>query len=300
MDLVISLNKPKDITSQDAVTAVKKILKVKKAGHCGTLDPMATGLLLICTNKATRIASYLSDFDKEYAAVMKLGESTDTQDAYGEVISKADRIDVSEADIEAELSSFTGQISQLPPMFSALKHKGKPLYEYARQGIDIARTSREVNIKSIELLNFDLPFVRLKVACSKGTYIRTLCNDIGKKLGAGAHMTELQRTAIGQFNINESLTLDELKDADLSRPDNRGIYTMDSALKWMPEFKTDEGMAEGVRHGNPVVIGQGVNLSEDIKNAQGIRIKSPDNELLAIGRYDNEKNIIKMDVVFAL
>ncbi|MDO8283035.1 MAG: tRNA pseudouridine(55) synthase TruB [Thermodesulfovibrionia bacterium] len=300
MNLVISLNKPKDITSQDAVTKVKKILKVKKAGHCGTLDPMATGLLLICINKATRLATYLSGSDKEYIAVMKLGESTDTQDAYGEILEKADSIDVSEADIKAVLSLFKGKISQLPPMFSALKHKGKPLYEYARQGIDIARTSREVNIKSIELLDFDLPFVKLKVACSKGTYIRTLCHDIGKKLGVGAHMTELQRTAIGEFNLQDALEIDELKELDITKTDNKAIHTLNSALKHMPEFKITENMVLSVSHGNAINIRQGLELSDDIKTAQGIRILSPDNELLAVGRYGNERKIIKMDVVFAL
>ncbi|MBI4825460.1 MAG: tRNA pseudouridine(55) synthase TruB [Nitrospirae bacterium] len=299
MNLVLSINKPKDITSQDAVTRVKKILKLRKAGHCGTLDPMATGLLLICINKATRLATYLSGSDKEYVAVMKLGESTDTQDAYGEVISKADRVDVSEADIKAVLSLFTGQISQLPPMFSALKHKGKPLYEYARKGIDIARTSREVNIKSIELLDFHMPFVKLKVACSKGTYIRTLCHDIGQKLGVGAHMTELQRTAIGEFNLKDALKIDELKDLDLASSDNKAVHTLNSALKHMPEFKITEDMVLSVSHGNAINIRQGSELSDDIKTAQGIRILSPNNELLAIGRYDDGRNIIKMDVVFA-
>lgn len=300
MNLVLSINKPKDITSQDAVTRVKKILKVKKAGHCGTLDPMATGLLLICINKATRLATYLSGSDKEYIAVMKLGESTDTQDAYGEVLEKADSIDVSEADIQAVLSLFRGKISQLPPMFSALKHKGKPLYEYARKGIDIARTSREVNIKSIELLSVDLPFVKLKVACSKGTYIRTLCNDIGQKLGVGAHMTELQRTAIGEFNLKDAMEIDELKDLDINKTDNKAIHSLNSALKHMPELKITEEMALSVSHGNAIKIGHDIELSDDIKTAQGIRILSPDNELLAVGRYDNERKIIKMDVVFVL
>lgn len=299
MNLVISINKPKDITSQDAVTRVKKLLKVRKAGHCGTLDPMATGLLLICINKATRLATYLSVFDKEYIAVMKLGESTDTQDAYGEVIEKVDSLDISEAEIKAVIASFKGKISQLPPMFSALKHKGKRLYEYARQGVDIERTAREVDIKSIDIIDIDLPFVRFKTVCSKGTYIRTLCNDIGKKLGVGAHMSELQRTAIGQFNINEALEIDELGVLDLNKSDNKGVYTMDSALTWMPELKIDAATTENVKHGNPIAVGKGFTLSDGMKAAPGIRIKSHDNELTAIGRYEGKRDIIRMEVVFA-
>lgn len=299
MNLVISINKPKDITSQDAVTRVKKLLKVRKAGHCGTLDPMATGLLLVCINKATRLATYLSGFDKEYIAVMKLGESTDTQDAYGEVIEKADSFDISEAEIKAVISSFKGEISQLPPMFSALKHKGRPLYDYARKGIDIERRSRDVAIKSIDILDIEMPFVKFNVSCSKGTYIRTLCSDVGKKLGVGAHMSELQRTAIGQFNISEALEIDALKDLDLGKTDNRGVYTMDSALSWMPELKTDERTSGNVKHGNPITAGQEIEFTDDMKTAAGIRVKSPQNELIAIGRYEDKRNIIRMEVVFA-
>lgn len=299
MNFVISLNKPKDITSQDAVTIVKKRLKVRKAGHTGTLDPMATGLLLICINKATRLATYLSDFDKEYVVSMKLGESTDTQDAYGEVIERRENIDINKTDIETVLSLFKGRISQIPPMHSALKHKGKPLYKYARKGIDIERKPREVNIKSIELLGFDLPFVKFKAACSKGTYIRTLCDDIGKKLEVGAHMSGLERTAIGEFNLKDALDIDELEGLDLNQADNRGVYTLDSALKWMSELVINEAMVEPVIHGNPIKTGENIKLYDDIKAARGIRIKSPDNELLAIGKYDKERNIIKMEMVFA-
>jgi tRNA pseudouridine55 synthase len=299
MNLVISLNKPKDITSQGAVTGVKRLLKVRKAGHCGTLDPMATGLLLVCINKATRLATYLSGFDKEYIAVMKLGESTDTQDAYGEVIESADRIDLTESDIKTALSSFEGRISQLPPMHSALKHKGRPLYKYARKGIDIERKAREVNISRIELMRFDLPYVKFRVECSKGTYVRTLCHDIGRKLGVGAHMTELERTAIGDFSIDDALDIEELETLEISKPDSRGVYSMDRALTWMPELILDQGMVKPVTHGNPVKAGKRIELSDAMKAASGIRIKAPSGELLSIGRFDEKRNMIMMDIVFA-
>ncbi len=298
MDLISALNKPKDITSQDAVTKVKKILKVKKAGHTGTLDPLATGMLLVCINKATRRASYISSLDKEYKAVMKLGETTDTQDAYGKVISKTDRVATDRAAIEDVLKSFRGKSLQLPPMFSALKHEGTPLYKLARQGVEIERKPREISISDIELLNIDFPFVTFRTVCSKGTYIRTICDDIGKKLGTGAHMFELERTAIGAFRLEDSLTLEELQNTDIPEPGGKGIYTMDQALSWMPELKLDAAMTKGVMHGNPVRVNDAPGMPDDYREAGGIRIKASSGELLAVGSFLEEKNIIKMDVVF--
>lgn len=298
MDIIISINKPKDITSQDAVTKVKKTLKVKKAGHTGTLDPMATGLLLVCTNRATRLASYFSDTDKEYSAVMKLGESTDTQDAYGNVISKSDRVDADERSIEDALNSFKGNILQQPPMFSALKHKGKSLYTYARKGIEIERKPREVTIRSIELLNIDLPYVSFKTLCSKGTYIRTLCHDIGRRLGTEAHLYGLERTGIGKFRIEDSLTFEELKAVSQGDTIKKGIYTMDEAMSWLPEFRPDSTMLKGIMHGNPVRLEQR-KIPDELMCAPGIRIKSADGSLLAIGSYSEVKHMIKMDVVFS-
>jgi tRNA pseudouridine55 synthase len=294
MDLIIALNKPKDITSQDAVTRVKRILKIKKAGHTGTLDPMATGLLLVCINKATRLASYFSNLDKEYRAVMKLGETTDTQDAYGRIISQIEDIEIDRTAIEDTLKSFRGGILQMPPMYSALKHEGQPLYKLARKGIEVERKPREVTIHDINLLNIDFPYVKFDVVCSKGTYIRTLCDDIGKKLRIGAHLFELERTAIGPFRIEDSLSFDELKNVDINEAGIKGIYTMDKALSWMPEFKIDHVTGGAVKHGNPI---RNLTLSDTYKKAEGIRIKSPDGALLAIGSFDPAKDIIKMDVV---
>lgn len=297
MDIVISINKPRDITSQDAVTKTKKILKVKKAGHTGTLDPLATGLLIICVNRATRLAPYFSGLDKEYRCVMKLGETTDTQDAYGKIIDRIDSVEVGREVVEDTLHAFKGKILQLPPMFSALKHKGKPLYKLARKGIEVERKPREINIHDIALLDFNLPFVSFRTICSKGTYIRTLCDDIGKKLGTGAHLCELERTAVGRLNITESITLDELQAVSQGDLIKKGIYTMDEAMSWLPEFKVKDFMLKSVIHGNPIKLNT-INVDHEFKTAPGIRIKSPDGGLLAIGSYASEKNIIKMDVVF--
>jgi tRNA pseudouridine55 synthase len=274
MDLIVSLNKPKDITSQDAVTKVKRILRARKAGHTGTLDPIATGLLLICINRATRLASYFSSLNKEYKTVMKLGEATDTQDAYGKVISSCDDINIDQRLIEDICESFEGPILQLPPMFSAIKHKGKPLYKLARKGVQIKRKP-------------------------KGTYIRTLCHDIGEKLGTGAHLHELERTAIGPFNVKDSLTREELLTLDKDSPAGKGFYSIDEALSWMPELAVNSSLLRNVRNGIPLTISQCKGFSDEMKTSDGIRIKSPDSEVLAIGSYSEQKNCIKMDVVFS-
>ena len=297
MDIIISLNKPKGITSQDAVTKVKRILNVKKAGHTGTLDPMATGLLMVCVNKATRLASYFTDLGKDYRAVMKLGESTDTQDAQGTVTASSDKVDFDESVIREALRAFEGRILQQPPMFSALKHKGKALYKYARKGIEIERKPREITIYSIELLKMNIPYVEFRVRCSKGTYVRTLCYDIGRKLGTEAHMHELERTAIGSFNLSESLSLDELRSAAERAELNKGIYTLNEALYWMPEFRIREEQIKAVIHGNPVTL-KDSELSEEYAKETGIRITSPDGILLAIGSYLPPLNKIKMEMVF--
>jgi tRNA pseudouridine55 synthase len=322
MDLIINLNKPEGITSQDATLKVKKILKAKKAGHSGTLDPTATGILLICTNRATRLASYFSSLDKEYKAVIKLGEATDTQDAQGNVIKKSNRVEVDKTVIKNTLKSFEGKIIQKPPMFSALKYKGKPLYKYAKKGIDIPRKSREVHIHRIKLLNINLPFVGLMTVCSKGTYIRTLCDDIGKKLGIGAHLFKLERTAIGPFKIKDAMSIEELNSLNLNHlqyPVRKkallpkgacpvgqeallpnGIYTIDSALSWMPELKIKKSLVKGVKNGIPIKISDCPDFSDDLKTATGIKLKSPDGEFLAVGSFLAGKNVVKMDVVFGV
>jgi tRNA pseudouridine55 synthase len=297
MDLVISINKPKDISSHDAVSKVKRILKVKKAGHTGTLDPMATGLMLICTNRATRLAPYLSGLSKEYRAVMKLGEVTDTQDARGRITEKTDIMDLNRSTVEEAVMSFRGRIRQQPPMYSAIKHKGKPLYKLARKGIEVERKIREVAIHHIEVTDINLPYVSFTAGCSKGTYIRTLCHDIGQKLGIGAHLAELERTAVNGFRVSESLTFEELQSSAEGAHTDKGMYTMDEALPWMPEFTILESQTKAVLNGNPLKL-NGLKVSDNIRKADGIRVKSPANDLLAIGSYSAVKNIIKLDVVF--
>ncbi|MDH5769559.1 MAG: tRNA pseudouridine(55) synthase TruB, partial [Nitrospirota bacterium] len=204
INVVINLNKPKDVSSQQAVIKVKKFYSARKAGHAGTLDPIATGVLIVCLNEATKITRFLSDLDKEYIVRLKLGERTDTYDITGKIIEKKECPSFQVADISPVLSDFIGEIKQIPPMYSAIKIGGQQLYKLARKGMDIERPGRMITVYGIDLMDFEQPYIDLKISCSKGTYIRTLCDDIGRELGVGAHMVSLERTRVGSFKIEDS------------------------------------------------------------------------------------------------
>jgi tRNA pseudouridine55 synthase len=212
MDGFLIINKEPFMTSFDVVHRIRKKFGFKKVGHAGTLDPQATGVLVLAIGKATKIISLYEKVDKEYAAKMTLGLRTDTQDSTGTVLSQSPWEQVSEAQVKEALFSFLGEIDQIPPMVSALKHKGKPLYKYARQGIEIERKSRRVTIFGVTDFSCSLPDVYFKVKCSKGTYIRTLCDDVGQKLGCGAVLSGLERTAVGPFSLADSVKCDEIED----------------------------------------------------------------------------------------
>ena len=208
---ILNLNKPPKITSRQAVDYVKRLLNVKKAGHGGTLDPDATGVLLICLGNGTKLFEALQVGTKEYEGALTLGITTDTLDANGQITKTLDASRITPNQIQSACQQFIGEIEQMPPMFSAVKHKGKPLYKLARQGIEVERRPRQVSIESIELLLFSPPEVRFRVVCSKGTYIRTLASDIGTALGCGAHLSELTRTRSGVFTIESAYTFDGLE-----------------------------------------------------------------------------------------
>ncbi|NLU27566.1 MAG: tRNA pseudouridine(55) synthase TruB, partial [Hungateiclostridium thermocellum] len=211
MNGILNVLKPPGMTSFDVVAYLRGILKIKKIGHTGTLDPGAAGVLPVCTGKATKAIEYLSDKDKVYRAELLLGVSTDTQDSYGEVI-REQEVKASVEDIEKVIKSFEGDYSQLPPMYSAVKMNGKKLYELARSGIEVERTPRKVKIHFINILSIRGNRVVFDVGCSKGTYIRTLCSDVGDKLGCGGHMGFLVRLKSGSFDIKNALTLEEIKE----------------------------------------------------------------------------------------
>lgn len=209
MNGIIIVDKPQGKTSHDIVYFIRRLTGIKKVGHTGTLDPMATGVLPICIGAATKIADMLTLSDKEYVAELILGKTTDTQDAEGQVLSEK-KVNCTEDEIRAAVMSFIGEIEQVPPMYSAIKQNGKKLYELARQGIEVERKPRKVTINSIDILKIDGKSVTIDVSCSKGTYIRTLCEDIGNKLGTGAYMNTLRRIKTGMFDLSQSHTLEEL------------------------------------------------------------------------------------------
>lgn len=278
MDCVINLDKPKGITSQEAVSRVKRLLRVKKVGHAGTLDPNATGVLLILINEATKIAGFLSDLDKEYIATLKLGERTDTFDSDGKVIEKKEYHHIKIEDINRVLDTMKGTIRQIPPMYSALKHKGKPLYTLARKGIEVERSERTVNIYRLDMLRFNPPYLELSIACSKGTYIRSLAEDIGNSLGVGGHITKLKRVMIGEFKVKDSV---DLKDVG----EEKVCLTLDSALSHLKEIILSEGDFSYAKNGRPITLKEPMTLSE---KKTYLRLKSPDGKLFAIGALHTE------------
>lgn len=209
MDGIINVYKERGFTSHDVVAKLRGILKMKKIGHTGTLDPEAEGVLPVCLGKGTRLCDLLTDKDKTYEAVLLLGQTTDTQDTTGTVLAEAP-VTATEDEIRETMLSFLGVQKQIPPMYSALKQNGRKLYELARAGIEVERQPREITIHEIEILEMNLPYVRFRVSCSKGTYIRTLCHDIGEKLGCGGTMDKLLRTRVERFLIEDSKTLEKI------------------------------------------------------------------------------------------
>jgi len=278
MNVVINLNKPKEISSQQAVIKVKKIFAARKAGHAGTLDPIATGVLIVCLNEATKITRFLSDLNKEYIVRLKLGERTDTLDVTGRIIEKKDCLSLNVADISPVLSNFTGQIKQIPPMYSAVKIGGQQLYKLARKGMNVERPERMITIYGIDLINFEQPYLDLNISCSKGTYIRTLCDDIGNDLGVGAHMVSLERTRVGSFRIEDSMSIEDLKYG-------KKIWcSIDSAISYLNEIILDEESYQKARNGAPII-----NPYKNIYINQYVRLKSPEHTLFGIGRVERSR-----------
>ena len=250
VDGVLLLNKPVGITSNAALQKAKWLLNAKKAGHTGTLDPFADGLLPLCFGEATKFSAYLLDADKRYRAVLRLGVTTSTGDPEGEVLNTRDPA-VSCDDISAVLPRFIGEIEQIPPMHSALKHQGRPLYEYARAGIEIERPPRKVRIRTLEMIECAPPRVVLDVQCSAGTYIRTLAQDIGAALGCGAHLTSLQRTASGGFLLEQAHTLPDLEMLDAGQRQAL-LLPADCLVAHLPAIHLDAAEAEALCQGRNV------------------------------------------------
>lgn len=253
---VLLLDKPAGLTSNEALQKVKRLFGARKAGHTGSLDRGATGLLPLCFGEATKFSSFLLEADKHYLALCRLGRETTTGDAEGEVVSEAPVPDLDRERIETVLSSFRGAINQVPPMYSALKHKGKRLYELAYQGIEVEREPRGVVVHEMALVEFGGDELLLDVHCSKGTYIRTLAEDIGRALGCGAHIGRLRRTGTGPFREEEMIAMEELEQVAAQGPaalDAR-LLSVDTVIREMPEVKMAETAAFYLRQGQPVII----------------------------------------------
>ena len=235
---VLLLNKPVGLTSNSALQKAKRLLNAQKAGHTGTLDPFADGLLPLCYGEATKFSHYLLDADKTYRAVMQLGVTTTTGDPEGEIL-QTQAVTVGAEDVRAAMQKFIGEIAQIPPMHSALKHQGRPLYEYARAGIEIERPPRCVSIHALNLIDCALPEVVFDVRCSSGTYIRTLAQDIGAALGCGAHLTALTRTASGPINLADATTLANLEAMD-SAQRTALLLPSDCLVSHLPELELND------------------------------------------------------------
>ncbi|WP_261816751.1 tRNA pseudouridine(55) synthase TruB [Vibrio gallicus] len=259
---VVLLDKPTGISSNDALQKVKRIFFAQKAGHTGALDPLATGMLPICLGEATKFSQYLLDSDKRYRTIAKLGERTNTSDSDGEVV-ETRLVDVSEEKLQQCIEKFRGTTDQVPSMFSALKYQGKPLYEYAREGIEVPRESRKITVYEINLIRFEGDEVELEVHCSKGTYIRTIVDDLGEMLGCGAHVTYLRRSGVAKYPYEKMVTLEQLQELlDKANAEEIApkelldplLLPMDTAVEDLPEVNLIPELVDMVQHGQPVQV----------------------------------------------
>lgn len=297
---ILNVNKSAGMTSHNVVDRVRQMSGQRRVGHAGTLDPLATGVLVVCLGQATRVAEYLMASDKVYQAQIRLGVSTDTHDAGGEVTATAE-VDVRQEELRKALTSFTGSIQQVPPMYSALKRKGTPLYKLARQGITVEREPRSVEIHNIELLDWTPPLLTIRVECSSGTYIRALARDLGQKLGFGAHMQSLTRLASGHFTLEKAVSLDELAEAFTQGNWQELTHPIDEALLDFEPIVADAQTEKRIRHGQqveappPAPPTNGGREREDFRRAY-----SQTGELIAILRHDPQTGLWQPKKVFNL
>ena len=285
---VFLLDKPQGMSSNDIMQKVKRIFQANKAGHTGALDPLATGMLPICLGEATKFSQFLLDADKRYLVTAKLGERTDTSDAEGQIVETRE-VKVKTSEILTALEQFRGDILQVPTMFSALKHNGKPLYEYARQGITVEREARPITIFELNFIEYNAPYLTLEVHCSKGTYIRTLVDDLGEVLGCGAHVTMLRRTAVADYPTEKMLDWHALQSLaeqqDLALLDAL-LLPMDTAVAKLPALILNESQTQGIGFGQRIKF-------DNLNRLQGqVRLFSHENRFLGVAVID-ENNVIR-------
>ncbi len=291
---ILNVYKEKGYTSHDVVAKLRGIVGQKKIGHTGTLDPDATGVLPVCLGKATKVCDLLTDKDKTYRAILRLGLTTDTQDISGKVIEERDPEGLAEEAVRDALLSFVGDYEQVPPMYSALKVNGKKLYELAREGKTIERKSRPVHIYEIKIEEINLPRVEFTVTCSKGTYIRTLCHDLGEKLGVGACMEELQRIAVGRFHLRDALTLQEIREMKEEGTLEEVLRPVDSVFMQYPKMQVKTAYESLALNGNPLPQ-KGVTAFEGAQVDQIFRLYTEAGEFLALyKKTPTDYRIVKM------
>jgi tRNA pseudouridine55 synthase len=278
---VINLNKPEGISSLSAVKRVKKILYARKAGHTGTLDPLATGVLPVCINEATKLVRFLIDQDKEYSAIMVLGAETDTGDMEGEVVARGSVPKISKVEMEYILKSFVGKIMQIPPVHCAKKKKGIPLYRMARMGMEVEVEPVEVQIYSLKLKEMDLPRIAFDIHCSKGTYIRALVRDIGRRLGCGGYLFSLKRIRCGPFRIESSIEIDHLKEKWEAGDMGGAFLTIEEVLKCWPSIVLDGNLIRKVKMGMSIQIPY---IGSKMMDGEYICILNEDRRLVAISK----------------
>ena len=291
---IINVYKEKGYTSHDVVAKLRGIAGQKKIGHTGTLDPDAEGVLPVCLGKATKVCELLTDKDKTYRAVLFLGQTTDTQDASGTVLETSDVSNLNEVQVTEAIQDFVGEYAQIPPMYSALKVGGKKLYELAREGKTVERKARNVMIHSIKILRVDLPRVEMEVSCSKGTYIRTLCHDIGEKLGVGGCMESLLRVQVGRFVLADSLRLSEIQKAKEDGNLEKILQPIDSVFEQYRAVWIRPDQEKRLQNGNSF---RKPDRSQNYDDQEMVRVYDSNGHFAAVYRYvekDHEFRIVKM------
>lgn len=311
MDGVLIIDKPAGMTSHDVVARVRRVVGERRVGHTGTLDPFATGVLVVLVGRATRLAQFLSGAEKEYEAVIRLGFATDTGDVTGKPLSTAEQKAATawtDEDIEAALQSLRGEIEQVPPMYSAKKQGGRKLYELARKGQEVEREAVRVTIHAFDVLRDDDQLfkengdgttdIRVRVACSAGTYVRTLAEDFGRRLGVGAHLAELRRTRAGDFNIEHALSLEQLQESVKEESLSAVMLTPDAALESLPFVSLNSNDVRKTLQGIPLRLE--TELAEVSLEGEHIRMRDEMGKLIAVGSYDRTAQVLRPRVVLAV
>ena len=278
------INKPTGITSHDTLDKLRKLLPNVSIGHTGTLDPQAGGVLFALLGKATKVSSFIEGWDKEYSGKIKLGVRTNTYDLEGKILEAVEEIQVTESEIKESVGSLVGEISQTPPLYSAIKYKGKKLYEYARAGVEIKPEKRKVTIKHLEIVNINLPYLELKISCSKGTYIRSIANDLGEKLGCGAVLAALVRSKVGPHNLEQALTLEKVAEICNENKISDYIIPISVILKDLPRIVVEKSCEERIKNGMELKR-ENLTSVDNFRAGETVKVMNKNGKVLAVGKF---------------